>query len=102
MSRPQSEDTVELCIESFRLSFRRLDVPESDVTVTWDTDAGWARLRFLVPMTEPRRVVEHVERRRGTLTALRMLARWLGSRALRVKRGEAFAVVFEGDAETTG
>lgn len=97
----EPEDTAGRCIENFRLSFRRLGVPESDVKVTWDTEAGWARLRFLVPNTEPRRAIEHVERDPSTIRALRTLARWLGGRALRVKRGEAFATVFEG-TETTG
>ena len=64
--------------------------------VTWDTEARWARVRFVVPGAEPRRVVERVERHASdTLVALWACARWLDERSRRVWRGETYAAVFE-------
>jgi len=97
MARPARVRSVEESIDSFRASFRRMSVPETDIKVTWDTAALWARVRFVVPGTEPRRVVEHVERHAAdTLVALWACARWLDERSRRVKRGETFAAAFEG------
>lgn len=97
MPRTPRVHTVDESIDSIRASFRRMAVPETDIKVTWDTEALWARVRFVVPNTEPRHIVEHVERHPdNTLVALWTCARWLDERSRRVKRGETFAVVFEG------
>lgn len=97
MPRKPRTRSVEESIGSFRASFRRMSVPETDVKVTWDLNALWARVRFVAPGVEPRRVVEHVERHAtDTLVALWTCARWLEERSRRVKRGETFAAVFEG------
>lgn len=101
--RAWAERSVEQSIESIRASFKRMGVPETDILVTWDTEALWARARFLVPGTEPRRVVEHLIRydatkhpRKSAADVMWTLARFLDERSRRVKQGETFAVVFEG------
>lgn len=102
------ERSVPDSIESFRASFKRMGVPENTIKVTWDTEALWARLRFVVPGTDPHRIVEHVIRydatkhpRKSVLDVLWTLARWTDERSRKVKRGESFAVAF-GDASSTG
>lgn len=96
MARPARVRTVEESIDSCRASFRRMSVPETDVKVTWDTAGLWARVRFVVPGAEPRRVVERVERHASdTLVALWACARWLDERSRRVWRGETYAAAFE-------
>lgn len=101
--RAWAERSVADSIDNIRTSFKRMAVPETDVKVTWDTEALWSRVRFVIPGTEPRRVVEHVVRydetkhpRRTVLDVLWTAARWLDERSRRVKKGEAFAAVFEG------
>lgn len=102
--RAWEERSVEDSIASFRASFKRMSVPENEVKVTCDTEALWARVRFLIPGTDPRRVVEEVHRydatkhpRKNHRDVLWTLARWLNAQSLRVKKGESFGVVFHGE-----
>lgn len=102
--RAWAERSVPESIESFRASFKRMGVPETDCKVTWDIEALWARVRFAVPATEPRRIVEHLIRydetkhpRKHVNDVLWTLARWLDERSRRVKKGETFAAVFFGE-----
>lgn len=104
--RIAGEHSVEDSIASMRASFRRMGVEERDVRVTWDSEALWARVRFLIPHTEPRQAVEYVVRydesrhERSHRAVLWDAARRLDQRSRRVKKGESLAVAFEG--VTTG
>lgn len=102
--RAWAERSVADSIESFRASFKRMGVPENTVKVTWDTDALWSRVRFVVPGANPHQIVEHVIRydetkhpRTHVNDVLWTLARWLDERSRRVKKGETFAAVFFGE-----
>ena len=101
--REWAERSVRASIDNVRASFKRMGVPETGAKLTWDTEGLWARVRFVIPDTAPRRVVAHVIRydetkhpRRTVLDVLWTLARWLDERSRRVRKGETFAVVFEG------
>lgn len=108
--RQWKERSVEQSIESFRASFKRMGVPECDARVTWDLEALSAQVRFVIPPgTYPTRVVEHVIRydetkhpRRTVLDVLWTLARWIDERSRRVKKGETFSAVFEGQTRPHG
>lgn len=91
--------SVEASIESMRSSFKRLGIPETDVKVTWDAEALWARLRMRLPVTAT--FVEHLDTyddtrhpRHDVRDLLWTLARWLDERSRRVKRGENISAVF--------
>lgn len=77
--------SVEECIEVFRSSFARLNIPETDVKVTWDTEANWARLRMRLPSGA---IAEKVSRAQKTgMANLAVLGLWLQSRARNWERG---------------
>lgn len=77
--------SVEECIDVFRSAFARLNIAETDVKVTWDTEANWARLRMRLPSGA---IVEKVSRAQKTCMAnLAALALWLQSRARNWERG---------------
>jgi hypothetical protein len=77
--------SVEECIDVFRSSFARLAIAESDVKVTWDTEANWARLRMRLPSGG---IVEKVSRaQKNSLANLAALALWIQSRARNWERG---------------
>lgn len=77
--------SVEESIEVFRSAFARLHIPETDVKVTWDTEANWARLRMRLPSGA---IVDKVSRaQRGCLANLACLALWIQSRARNWERG---------------
>jgi anthranilate phosphoribosyltransferase len=81
----EGSKSVEECIDVFRSAFGRLDVPERDVKVTWDTDANWARLRMRLPSGA---IVEKISRAQKTsLANLAVLALWIQSRARNWERG---------------
>lgn len=74
--------SVESCIEVFRKALASLGIPERDVKVTWDVDAGFARFRCKLPSGA---IVDRREAPTGKLPrntrasdiALTTLARWL-------------------------
>lgn len=77
--------SVEACIDVFRSSFERLEIAETDVKVTWDTEANWARMRMRLPSGA---IVEKVSRAQSTYAAnLAVLALWIQSRARNWERG---------------
>lgn len=81
----EGSKSVEDCIEVFRSAFARLNIPETDVKVTWDTEANWARLRMRLPSGA---IVEKVSRVQKTCLAnLAALGLWLQSRARNWERG---------------
>lgn len=81
----EGSKSVEECIEVFRSAFARLHIPETDVKVTWDTEANWARLRMRLPSGA---IVEKVSRaQKQCLANLAALALWLQSRARNWERG---------------
>lgn len=81
----EGSKSVEDCIEVFRSAFARLGVPETDVKVTWDTEANWARLRMRLPSGA---IVEKVSRaQKQCLANLAALALWIQSRARNWERG---------------
>lgn len=81
----EGSKSVEECIEVFRSAFKRLCIPETDVKVTWDTEANWARLRMRLPSGA---IVEKVSRaQRSCVANLACLALWLQSRARNWERG---------------
>lgn len=81
----EGSKSVEECIDVFRSSFSRLSIPETDVKVTWDTEANWARLRMRLPSGA---IVEKVSRAQKTsLANLAALALWIQSRARNWERG---------------
>lgn len=74
--------SVESCIEMFRAALAKLGIPERDVEVTWDAQAGWARFRCKLPSGAivDRREVSTGKIPRDALAsdvALTALARWL-------------------------
>jgi hypothetical protein len=81
----EGSKSVEECIDVFRSAFARLNIPETDVKVTWDTDGNWSRLRMRLPSGA---IVEKVSRAQKTCMAnLAALALWLQSRARNWERG---------------
>lgn len=87
-------------IESLRASLKRAGIPETRFRATWDREQGWATLRARV---EGRVEWRHrVEVEKDGVAALVAAAKWLASRALRVKRGEAYDVVFADVVTTSG
>lgn len=71
--------SIEQSIEVFRAALGRIEVPERDVKVTWDTVARWARLRMRLPSGA---VVDKVLRGAAEVEVhLYGLALWLKGRA---------------------
>lgn len=104
--RAWEERSVEASIESFRASFKRLGIPETDVKVTWDTESEskWSRVRMRLPSGA---FVEHTERydpkrhpRESTRDTLWTLARWLDAGSRLVKKGASPDAVFSGAIAT--
>jgi len=91
---PDNDRSIADSIERFRSGFKKLGIPESDIKVTWDTEARWARLRMRLASG---RIVEKVERSNGdepVSEPLYRLTQYLHAGARRVRKGERVDVVF--------
>ena len=92
---PEPDDrSIADSIERFRSGFASLGIAEHNVKVTWDTEAGWARMRMRLASG---RIVEMVERVRdgeAVSEPLYRLTQYLHAGARRVRKGERVDVVF--------
>lgn len=94
--------TIEESIEVFIGTLARLEIPQRDVKVTWDTSASWARLRLRLPSG---RIVDKHLVASSAEVAVAALALWLQGRARGWERGwesPDLDVVFAGNLAATG